>query len=55
MGIMEFDIKSQDDKIANMTHLLQKGKNEQNVGGKNSVEMQWLQWSFLEREGLPSL
>ena len=34
MGIMEFDIKSQDDKIANMTHLLQKGKNEQKVGGK---------------------
>ena len=43
---MEFDIKSQDDKIANMTHLLQKVKSK-NV--KSDLEMQWL-WSFHSRE-----
>ena len=43
---MEFDIKSQDDKIANMTHLLKKVKRK-NV--KSDLEMQWL-WSFHSRE-----
>ena len=43
MGIIEFDIKSQVDKIANMTHLLQKGKNEQKVGGK----IRWREKVFL--------
>ena len=43
---MEFDIKSQDDKIANMTHLLQKVKSK---SVKSDLEMQWL-WSFHSRE-----